>query len=141
MSVVISCTFKAVSLGRPPGYFLALTHRIGPLLFGLNIMGYSFSAPGPPETNRLIVSLRTPKCHFLKSGFARRYFRCGFNCFMFNAVQFLSLCVLSFNVVKITELPSVWERAANSAYHLLFRCLFRYVCSSFPLLFRTSFGL
>ena len=65
---------------------------------------------------------------------------------MFGAVQFLNvliltlLCVLLFNLVKLTEMQPVWERAANSAYHLLFRCLFRYVCSSFPLMFRTSFG-
>ena len=65
---------------------------------------------------------------------------------MFGAVQFLNvliltfLCILFFNLVKLTELPPVWERAANSAYHLLFRCLLRCVCSSFPLMFRTSFG-
>ena len=39
---------------------------------------------------------------------------------MFGAVQFLNvliltlLCVLCFNLVKLTELPPVWERAANS---------------------------
>ena len=66
---------------------------------------------------------------------------------MFGAVQFLNvlmltfLSVLLFNLVKLTELPPVWEGAANSPYHLLFRCLLRYVCSSFPLMFRTSFGL
>ena len=76
----------------------------------------------------------------------RRYIRCGFICFMFGAVQFVNvlilrlLCVLLFNLVKLTELPSVWERASNSAYYLLFRCLLRYVCSYFPLMFRTSFG-
>ena len=64
---------------------------------------------------------------------------------MFGAVQFLHvliltlLCVLFFNLVKLTELPPVWERAANSAYHLLFRSLLRYVCSFFPLMFRTRF--
>ena len=64
----------------------------------------------------------------------------------FRAVQFLNvliltlLCVLLFNLVKVTEFPPVWERATNSAYHLLFRCLLRYVCSPFPLMFRTSFG-
>ena len=44
---------------------------------------------------------------------------------MFGAVQFLNvliltlLCVLLFNLVKLTELPLVWERAANSAYHVI----------------------
>ena len=72
-----------------------------------------------------------------------RYFRCGF---MFGAVHFLNvfiltlLCFLFFNLVKLTELPPAWERAANSAYQLLFHCLLRYVCSSFPLMFRKSFG-
>ena len=53
---------------------------------------------------------------------------------MFGAVQFLNvlvltlLCVLLFNSVKVTELPPVWVRDANSAYHLLFRCVLRYVC-------------
>ena len=57
---------------------------------------------------------------------------------MFGAIQFLNvlsltiLCVQLFNSVKVTELPSVWERAANLAYHLLFRCLLRNVCLSFP---------
>ena len=65
---------------------------------------------------------------------------------MLSAVQFLNvlflslLCVLLFNLVKLTELSPVWKRAANSAYDLLFRCLLRYVRSSFPLMFRTSFG-
>ena len=65
---------------------------------------------------------------------------------MFGAVQFLNdlilalLCVLLFNLVKLTELPRVRERAANSACRLLIRCLLRYVCSSFPLMFRISFG-
>ena len=31
----------------------------------------------------------------------------------------------SFDSVKVTELPPVWERVANSAYHLLFCCLLR----------------
>ena len=54
--------------------------------------------------------------------------RCGFICFMFGAVHFLNvliftpLCVLLFNLVMLTELPPVWERAANLTYHLLFRC-------------------
>ena len=56
----------------------------------------------------------------------KRYFRCGFICFMFGAVQFLNvliltlLCDLLDNLVKLTELPPVWERTVNSAYHLLF---------------------
>ena len=48
---------------------------------------------------------------------------------MFGAVQFSNililtlLCVLLFNLVKLTELPSVWERATYSAYQLLFTWL------------------
>ena len=44
------------------------------------------------------------------------------------AVQFLNVLILTllnvrlFNLVKVTELPSVWERATNSTYHLLFLC-------------------
>ena len=30
--------------------------------------------------------------------------------------------------MKLTELPPVWERVANSAYHLLFLCLFVKIC-------------
>ena len=65
---------------------------------------------------------------------------------MFGVAQFINvliltpLCVLLFNLVTVTQLPPVSERAANSAYHLLSRCLLRYVCSSFPLMFMTSFG-
>ena len=76
----------------------------------------------------------------------RQYFHYCSICFMFSAVRFLNVLILTllrvllFNLVKLYELPPVWERAANSAYHLLFRCLLRYVCSSFPLMFRTSFG-
>ena len=33
------------------------------------------------------------------------------------------MCVQLLNSVKVTELPPVFERAANSVYHLLFRCL------------------
>ena len=46
---------------------------------------------------------------------------------MFGAVQVLNvliltlLCVLLFNLVKLTELPPVLEKAASSTYHL---CLF-----------------
>ena len=75
----------------------------------------------------------------------RRYFRCCFICFLLGAVQFLNvlnltlLCVQSFNSVKVNELPPVWERATNAAYHLLFYCLLRYVCQSFLLILRTSF--
>ena len=48
----------------------------------------------------------------------------NFTCFMFGAVQFLNVFILilcvsnSFNSAKVTELPPVWERAANSVYHL-----------------------
>ena len=65
---------------------------------------------------------------------------------MFGAVKFLNvliltlLCAQLFNSVKVTELPPVLERAANSAYHLLFRCVSRYVCPSFSLMFRTRSG-
>ena len=68
-----------------------------------------------------------------------------FHLFMFSAVQFLSvlistlLYILLFYLVKITGLPPVWEGAANSAYHLSFRCRLKFVCPSFPLMFRTSF--
>ena len=53
--------------------------------------------------------------------------------FFLNVLILTLLCVLLFELVKLTELPPVWERTANSAYHLLFRCLLTYVCSSFPL--------
>ena len=36
----------------------------------------------------------------------------------------------NFNTSVLTELPPVWERAANSAYHPFFRYLLRYVCSA-----------
>ena len=64
---------------------------------------------------------------------------------MFGAVQFLNVLILTllyvllFNLVMVTELPPVWERVANSAYHLLFYCVLRYVCPFFPLMFRTNF--
>ena len=38
----------------------------------------------------------------------------------------------SFNSAKVRELPPVWEKSANSAYVLLFRCLLRYVYPVFP---------
>ena len=69
-----------------------------------------------------------------------------FHLFLFGVVQVLGvliltlLCILLFDSVKVTELPPVWEGAAGSAYHLLFRCLLIYVCSSFPLMFGTGFG-
>ena len=53
-----------------------------------------------------------------------RYFRCGFICFMFTAVQFLNvlmltlLCVRFVCSVNMAELPPVWESAADSACHL-----------------------
>ena len=43
----------------------------------------------------------------------QRYFRCRFVCFMFGAVQ-----CFNFTSVKVAELPPVWKRTANSAYHL-----------------------
>ena len=55
-------------------------------------------------------------------------------------LTYRGLCVQLFNSVKVTELPLVWERAFNSAYHLQFCCLLRYVSPSFLLMFRTSFG-
>ena len=59
---------------------------------------------------------------------------------MFGAVRFLlnvlilQFCVSNlFNSVKITELPPVWERAANSAYHLIFKFYFvKIYLSIFP---------
>ena len=53
-----------------------------------------------------------------------RYFRCGFIRFMFGAVQVLSVLILTFHSLKVTEFPPVWERAAYSVYNLLFCCLF-----------------
>ena len=41
------------------------------------------------------------------------YVRC---CSVLNVLILTLLCVLLFNLVKLTELPPVWERAANSAY-------------------------
>ena len=90
------------------------------------------STPPPPQKFLLTVP--------------RRYFRCGFICFKFGAVQFLNvliltlLCVLLFYLVKLTDLPSVWERAAYSDSHLHFYCLLKYVCLSFPLMSMASFG-
>ena len=83
----------------------------------------------------VIITDRPKAVHSLR--FHMFYVRC----FQFLNVLILTLlCVLLFNLVKLNELPPVWERAANSAYHLFFRCLLKYVCSSFPLMFRTSFG-
>ena len=85
-------------------------------------VGAPFNPPLPPviiaDRPKAVLSLRFHLC----------YVRCCsvFKCFNFNT----SVC--------LTELPPVWERAANSAYHLLFRCLLRYVCSCFPMMFRTS---
>ena len=61
-------------------------------------------------------------------------------CSIFKCCNLTLPCVLLFNSVKVTELPPVWERAANSVYPLLFCCVLRYVCPSFPFMFRTSFG-
>ena len=50
---------------------------------------------------------------------------------MFGAVQFLNVLILTFlyvllfNLVKLTEVPPLWEKTANSAYNVLFRCLLR----------------
>ena len=60
------------------------------------------------------------------------YVRCC--SFFLNVLNLTLLCVLSFNLVKLTELPPVWERAASVI------SLFVKICSSFPLMFRTSFG-
>ena len=57
--------------------------------------------------------------------------------------KFLHFCVPNlFNSVKITDLLLVKKRAAtcNSAYHLLFYCLLRYVCPPLSLIFGISFG-
>ena len=59
---------------------------------------------------------------------------------MFGAVKFFSVLNVLILNHKVTELPSVWERAANSAYHLSLSCLLRYVCQSLPLMFGMSFG-
>ena len=40
------------------------------------------------------------------------YVRC---CSLFNVLILTLLCVQLFNLVKVTELPLLWERAANSA--------------------------
>ena len=61
-------------------------------------------------------------------------------CLFLNFLILTILCVLLFYLVRSIGLPTVLERAADSAYHLLFRCLLRYVCSSFPSMFRTNFG-
>ena len=62
-----------------------------------------------------------------------------FHLFYFGAVKFLNVlistllcCFQLFNLVKVTELQPVWERATctNSAYHLLFCCLLRHVVLS-----------
>ena len=39
-------------------------------------------------------------------------------CSILNVLILTILCVQLFNSVKVTELPPVWVRAANSAYHL-----------------------
>ena len=70
------------------------------------------------------------------------FIRCNYS----SKLLFLSIRNLHINQfciirsLKVTGLPPVWERGANSAYHLLFRCLLRYVCPSFSLMFRTNFG-
>ena len=62
---------------------------------------------------------------------------------MFGAVQFLNLLILTLLCVRFfgsVKMPTVWERAADSAGHLLFYCLWGCVYSSFPLMFGISFG-
>ena len=77
----------------------------------------------PPPTSPVIITDR------LKAVLSLR-----FHLFIFGAVQFLNVLILTLlyvlllNSVKVTELSPVWERAANSAYHLLFHCMLRYVC-------------
>ena len=65
------------------------------------------------------------------------YIRCCpiFKCFNFNTSFFQFI-----KSAKVTELPSVGERVANSVYHLSFCCLLRYVCPSFILMSGISFG-
>ena len=66
---------------------------------------------------------------------------CMFGAFQFlNVFVFTLLCVNLFISAKVTELPPVWERAANSANHMQFCCLFRCVCASFPFMFGIGFG-
>ena len=68
----------------------------------------------------------TPPVIFIGRPKTVRYFRCYFSCFIFGAVHFLNVLILTllyvqlFTSVKVTELPSVCGRAANWAYHLLF---------------------
>ena len=88
------------------------------------------SPPPPP-----VIIIDRPMA-VLSLRFHLFYVRCDL---FLNALISTLLGVLLFNLVKLTELPPGWERAANSAYHLLFHCLLRYVCSYFPLMFRTSF--
>ena len=52
-----------------------------------------------------------------------------------------NLFYLLFNSVRMTELQRIWERTANSAFLMLYCCFLRYVCLSFALMFRISFGL
>ena len=91
----------------------------------------------PPPQHTVIISDR-PKA-VLPLQFHLFYVQC---CSVFKCFNLTLLCVLFFNLVKLTELPPVWERTAYSASCLLFRCLLKYVCSSFRLMFRTlsSFG-
>ena len=61
---------------------------------------------------------------------------------MFGAVQFLSallltlLRVMLFNLVTLTELPLFGKVQLTRLIILLFRCLLRYACSSFPSIFK-----
>ena len=55
--------------------------------------------------------------------------------FVFNSYQ----CKLEIYSVKVgvTELPTSWERAANSACNPLFLWVFNCICLLFPLMLRT----
>ena len=61
--------------------------------------------------------------------------------FNFKMFSFKLFCVSNLFISSVvTELSPVWKRAANSAYHLQFCCLLRYVCPSFHLMFGMGFG-
>ena len=72
------------------------------------ISGYYWC--GPSELGSLCFCTGKYLLHLI-------YVRCG-------AVQYLNvfiltlLCVQLFHSEKVTEFPPVWEKAANSAYHL-----------------------
>ena len=91
--------------------------------------------------------------HFDRAFIDRRFFYCSSSVLnivmsvcLFGVVQFLNVLILTLLCVQfiysamVTGLPPVWERAANSAYHLRFCCLLGYICLSFPLMFGIGFG-